>query len=140
MLGRHVLRSCNGAGKDRSCTVPGTRFDLRPRRSSESIAPCVRSTSLRRPATSVQRAVAERIPEHSNLERFSMAVMPPGIPRIADYERTRSCEPFLGMERFSEAFLRGNGSRLASYRRRWVADPLHQWSRQWEYPYAFESL
>src|SRR5437867_707741 len=83
---------------------------------------------------------AARVSEHTNVERFSMAVMPPGIPRIADYERARSCEPFLGMERFSEAFLRGNRLRLASYRRRWVADPLHQWSRQWEYPYAFESL
>jgi ubiquinone/menaquinone biosynthesis C-methylase UbiE len=29
---------------------------------------------------------------------------------------------------------------IQSYNIRWVADPLHQWSRQWEYPYIISRL
>ena len=67
-------------------------------------------------------------------------MMTPGIPRTPEYERVGSQESFLAMERSSEAFLRRNRDVLAAYGRRWVTDPLHQWSRQWEYPFVYESL
>jgi SAM-dependent methyltransferase len=44
------------------------------------------------------------------------------------------------MERFSNQFLERNRRELAAYARHWVKDPLHQWSRQWEYPYVEQKL
>src|SRR5687767_1408493 len=44
------------------------------------------------------------------------------------------------MEVASGSFLQRNRGTLADYRRRWVDDPLHQWSRQWEYPFAYQQI
>ena len=44
------------------------------------------------------------------------------------------------MESFSEDFVLSQSEYLKGYRRKWVADPLHQWSRQWEYPFAFSKI
>ena len=32
-----------------------------------------------------------------------------------------------------------NEEHLRAYMQKWVKDPLHQWSRQWEYPYVYEN-
>lgn len=45
---------------------------------------------------------------------------------------------FLEMDTFSRDFLEMNRGVLAGYNAKWGADnPLHSWSRQWEYPYVF---
>ncbi|MFC2149181.1 class I SAM-dependent methyltransferase [Candidatus Auribacterota bacterium] len=44
------------------------------------------------------------------------------------------------MERFSDSFLSVNSEYLSDYAKKWVIDPLHQWSRQWEYPYVFDGI
>ncbi|MGH8751331.1 MAG: class I SAM-dependent methyltransferase [Burkholderiales bacterium] len=44
------------------------------------------------------------------------------------------------MESFSDDFVRSQSEYLKSYRKKWVADPLHQWSRQWEYPFVFSRI
>jgi SAM-dependent methyltransferase len=44
------------------------------------------------------------------------------------------------MENFSNDFLSLNRKFLENYARKWVKDPLHQWSRQWEYPYVFDRV
>jgi len=49
-------------------------------------------------------------------------------------------EAFAAMQAFSNEFLARRRSMLGFYRRHWVADPLRQWSRQWEYPYVFGAL
>lgn len=44
------------------------------------------------------------------------------------------------MENFSNHFLSSNKKLLDTYARKWVADPLHQWSRQWEYSFVFDKI
>lgn len=44
------------------------------------------------------------------------------------------------MERFSDHFLAENWKFQKKYSGRWVKDPLHQWSRQWEYPFVFSRI
>ena len=63
-----------------------------------------------------------------------------GLPRIHDYERLLRSDLFKSMESFSENFLLSQSEYLKGYRRKWVADPLHQWSRQWEYPFVFSRI
>lgn len=63
-----------------------------------------------------------------------------GIPRIHDYERLIRSELFLEMEAFSSSFLNTHRQCLEDYSKKWVSDPLHQWSRQWEYPFTYCKL
>jgi len=44
------------------------------------------------------------------------------------------------MEHFSDTFLLQHQNLLKTYRRKWVADPLHQWSRQYEYPFVYSKI
>ncbi|MDM8567543.1 class I SAM-dependent methyltransferase [Candidatus Halobeggiatoa sp. HSG11] len=63
-----------------------------------------------------------------------------GIPNIENYQKLLKDELFLEMEIFSNHFLQDNSRFLATYNRKWVADPLHQWSRRWEYPYVYSMI
>jgi SAM-dependent methyltransferase len=40
----------------------------------------------------------------------------------------------------SREFLRLHGRILRDYSSRWVADPLNQWSRLWEYPFTYQAI
>ena len=44
------------------------------------------------------------------------------------------------MESFSNNFLKTHAKTLKNYGRRWVTDPFHQWSRQWEYPFTYSYI
>jgi SAM-dependent methyltransferase len=61
-----------------------------------------------------------------------------GIPGTDDYEQLVQTSLFRDMETFSNDFLRKNMYLQDHYK--WVKDPLHQWSRQWEYPYVYQSI
>jgi len=63
-----------------------------------------------------------------------------GLPKISDYKRLLQSELFKSMEDFSAHFLQSQSEHLKRYRGKWVADPLHQWSRQWEYPFVFSRI
>jgi ubiquinone/menaquinone biosynthesis C-methylase UbiE len=63
-----------------------------------------------------------------------------GIPLISDYDRLLGSRLFREMEKFSDTFLATNSNILEAYGRRWTSDPLHQWSRQWEYPYCYSKI
>jgi len=63
-----------------------------------------------------------------------------GIPRIGDYEDLIKSDSFQEMEAFSTAFLNRNKHHLEEYAKKWVSDPLHQWSRQWEYPFTYSKI
>jgi SAM-dependent methyltransferase len=63
-----------------------------------------------------------------------------GIPSTEDYESLVEHPFFRDIERFSSVFLSENHDALKDYRRKWVDDPLHQWSRQWEYPFVLGLL
>lgn len=63
-----------------------------------------------------------------------------GIPLKNDYKKIISSNSFKEMEKFSEVFILRNKKELQEYIYKWVEDPLHQWSRQWEYPYVFSKI
>ena len=61
-----------------------------------------------------------------------------GVPRKDECDAVLQSAAFLEMDTFSRDFLEMNRGVLAGYNAKWGADnPLHSWSRQWEYPYVF---
>jgi SAM-dependent methyltransferase len=66
--------------------------------------------------------------------------LPSGIPTIDAYEKLVRSRDFTRIAEFSDSFLAANRDALRVYRRRWVADPLGQWSRRWEYPFTLGGL
>lgn len=66
--------------------------------------------------------------------------LPAGVPRDSEYRLLLQSEQFRQMEQFCSAFLARNERALNRYSNRWVRDPLHQWSRQWEYPYVLSRV
>jgi SAM-dependent methyltransferase len=69
-----------------------------------------------------------------------MTSLPSGVPSLTAYDALLGTEAFRSLRAAASEFLALHADLLASYRRRWVPDPLHQWSRQWEYPYAWERI
>jgi SAM-dependent methyltransferase len=63
-----------------------------------------------------------------------------GIPTEQDYRNLLTTPEFKDLEMFSNDFLQINRKNLGRYAKKWVNDPLHQWSRQWEYPYVFTQI
>jgi ubiquinone/menaquinone biosynthesis C-methylase UbiE len=61
-----------------------------------------------------------------------------GIPNTGDYKHLLETSFFRTMETFSDAFVQKNTFLKNHYK--WVDDPLHQWSRQWEYSYVYRSI
>lgn len=66
--------------------------------------------------------------------------LPSGIPTEQAYRRLIGSEQFRKLEQFSNEFLSFHRKELGRYANKWVADPLHQWSRQWEYPYVLSRI
>ncbi|MDE2875373.1 MAG: class I SAM-dependent methyltransferase [Gemmatimonadota bacterium] len=61
-----------------------------------------------------------------------------GVPRKDECDAVLQSAAFREMDTFSTDFLEMNRGVLAGYNAKWGADnPLHSWSRQWEYPYVF---
>ena len=63
-----------------------------------------------------------------------------GIPSESDYKSILESDEFKDLERFSNHFLSVNNAYLKEYKRKWVQDSLHHWSRQWEYPFALSRI
>lgn len=71
---------------------------------------------------------------------FGSSPLPPGIPDVGAYWRILESNQFREIEAFSNHFVNNHRSRLQDYAKKWVADPLHQWSRQWEYPFVLSHI
>lgn len=63
-----------------------------------------------------------------------------GIPALQDYEGMLGQPLFTRLESFSDRFQATHRELLQPYARKWVIDPLHQWSRQWEYPFMAAAI
>ncbi len=64
-----------------------------------------------------------------------------GIPFKSEYDAVLRSADYREMETFSEEFLDRNRGVLAGYISKWGSDnPLHSWSRQWEYPYVLHRV
>lgn len=62
------------------------------------------------------------------------------IPRLGIYRNLLKSQEFINMEKFSDEFRHRNKELYRKYGKSWVLDPLHQWSRQWEYPFIYQSI
>lgn len=63
-----------------------------------------------------------------------------GIPTIKEYQHAISTPFFKRLEKFSDKFLKSNKRYLHKYKYKWSGDPLHTWSRQWEYLYVVKNI
>jgi SAM-dependent methyltransferase len=63
---------------------------------------------------------------------------PPGLPSIAAYKFALASDTYAAMERFSAAFIEVNKALVNEYQ--WHRDPLHAWSRKYEYVWHAEAL
>ncbi len=66
--------------------------------------------------------------------------IPDGVPLVSDYKAVADSDVFKAMEQYSANFLSANDAVFKNYTKKWVRDPLHQWSRQWEYPYVYDRI
>jgi SAM-dependent methyltransferase len=63
-----------------------------------------------------------------------------GLPSMSDLAVVENSALFTELERFSSEWGHLNATLIAPYAHRWVLDPLHQWSRRWEYPFVVHAL
>ncbi len=66
--------------------------------------------------------------------------LPHGYPRRDRYAALAGDPVHAALRAFDDQFLAANREALRDYEAHWVVDPLHHWSRRWEYPYVFERL
>src|SRR4030043_2286967 len=69
-----------------------------------------------------------------------MLNLPSSIPTISEYEALLSSNIFHIMEQYSNSFIKRNDMILRPYSDKWVKDPFHQWSRQWEYAFVYSRI
>ncbi|TWT48166.1 Demethylrebeccamycin-D-glucose O-methyltransferase [Rubripirellula amarantea] len=63
-----------------------------------------------------------------------------GVPTSSEYQELIGSPDFQQMEKFSDQFVSANAETLRPYMKKWITDPLHQWSRQWEYPFVYSRI
>lgn len=63
-----------------------------------------------------------------------------GIPTIGEYQALIKSDLFIKMETFSNDFIKANELINTKYNKKWIGDPLHTWSRQWEYPFTYTRI
>ncbi|HEX7118728.1 MAG TPA: class I SAM-dependent methyltransferase [Longimicrobiales bacterium] len=61
-----------------------------------------------------------------------------GYPRLDLYDEVPTDRLFREMRAFADRFQDANRDALTYYSKRWVANPLHHWSRRWEYLWVTE--
>jgi SAM-dependent methyltransferase len=66
--------------------------------------------------------------------------IPEGVATIANYEQLLDSAEFKKLKAYSNEFLLKHKTELEPYGSDWVRDPLHQWSRQWEYPFVADQV
>lgn len=80
----------------------------------------------------------EQIIYEMSPEAIENMILSQGIPLISDYNELLRTNLFRNIEIFSNNFLSDHVKVLKNYR--WSIDPLHQWSRQWEYPFTYSYI
>src|SRR5690606_5124265 len=68
----------------------------------------------------------------------SRSMLTDGYPRLDLYDAIPDDRLFQEMRDFASRFQEANRPALEYYSRRWVDDPLHHWSRRWEYLWVTE--
>ncbi|PSB46756.1 hypothetical protein C7B80_12170 [Cyanosarcina cf. burmensis CCALA 770] len=73
---------------------------------------------------------------HKLLSNSTDVKVKDGIPSLKEYQELIQSNYFLNIENFSNQFIKFQADILVTYNQKWVKDPLHQWSRQWEYSFT----
>jgi len=68
------------------------------------------------------------------------AELPAGVADLMAFMKLTRSLRFITMESFSDEFLRVNHAPLATYRKKWAADPFHTFFRPWEYPFVYTRI
>lgn len=63
-----------------------------------------------------------------------------GLISQESYKENLGTSTFLELEKFNDEFLVRNKHELAEYHGKWTNDSFHTWSRQYEYPFFYESV
>jgi 2-polyprenyl-3-methyl-5-hydroxy-6-metoxy-1,4-benzoquinol methylase len=63
-----------------------------------------------------------------------------GIVKIDTYKKVLAGEEFRTLENYSMNFTIIHDKLFPEFSKRWVKDSFHQWSRQYEYPFAAEAI
>lgn len=66
--------------------------------------------------------------------------MKQGIVKISEYKKALESSTFKALENYSDEFINLQERLFPEFSKRWVKDSFHQWSRQYEYPFAAEAL
>ncbi len=67
-------------------------------------------------------------------------MIPGGLIKKSAYSEVTESRLFLELESFSGSFIDLKKDLFPDFSKKWVKDPLHQWSRQYEYPFTAEAL
>jgi SAM-dependent methyltransferase len=67
-------------------------------------------------------------------------MIPHGIIKIKNYNEVAGSDLFRSLESFSDDFSKLQKELFPEFSKRWVKDSFHQWSRQYEYPFAADSV
>ncbi|MBI5459236.1 class I SAM-dependent methyltransferase [Methanobacterium sp.] len=63
-----------------------------------------------------------------------------GYPKLDLHKELLRSNLFIELEKFSNVFINQNKNHMEYYSKKWVADPFHWWSREWEYPYVYQEI
>ena len=132
--------------------APAPALPLPPslRRQPQQLAPPGGAAALRFPAIALNEEEAPWFDLSVNNPGLALGALPPGaaplatlpyppgLPSIAAYQYALASDTYAAMERFSEAFISVNAALVNEYQ--WHRDPLHAWSRKYEYVWHAEAL
>ncbi|CAF0961570.1 unnamed protein product [Adineta steineri] len=79
--------------------------------------------------------------KHYILKDSEYDMLPSGSPTVDAYDKLLKNPVYKEWtEVYSNKFLKDNKDILVGYTQKWVADPLHTWSRGWEYTYVAAAI
>ncbi|CAF3651145.1 unnamed protein product [Adineta steineri] len=79
--------------------------------------------------------------KHYILKDSEYDMLPSGSPTVDAYDKLLKNSVYKEWtEVYSNKFLKDNKDILVGYTQKWVADPLHTWSRGWEYTYVAAAI
>jgi len=76
----------------------------------------------------------------SDISRILGPRLRSGIPLLSELQELVQTREYEEMAKFSDAFLGAHRSALRRYGIRWGSDPLHGWSRRWEYLFVAQAI
>ena len=87
------------------------------------------------PMTAVAESNDTQAPAFADLP-----AMREGVPTLAELDGLKTTAFYGDFKGYSDRFLAAHKAALKGYGRHWGEDPMHLWSRRWEYPFAARAV